>query len=430
MTTSDNKPFEIRDPVLGFISLDETEQQVIDSRAMQRLKHIHQLAMTYQVYPGATHKRFEHSLGVMELAGRAFDVLMATASAKVRAHMPIRDAITASYWRKVVRLAALCHDLGHLPFSHATESLLPPGWNHERMSYELMLDGELREIWETAKPPIDPTDIAKVALGPSEYLHAVGDSDRGHLTDWETLLSHIVTNDTFGVDRMDYLLRDSHHLGVAYGRFDHERLIRMLRVVGSRDEASPLGVGIDIGGIHAAESLLNARYFMFMQVYYHKTRVAYDLHLEDFLREWQPEHGFAPDTSGHQRLDDNVVLSAIATASREPDNPGHVHARRLTMREHFKLLSSIRDHEDSDLGARFDDLERRCVTQLGEENVRSATRTLKVPPPSTLIRMRDGRLEPMRSLSEMLPTRADSNLRFLFVHPSCVQEATASLSTQ
>ncbi|OPX87103.1 MAG: deoxyguanosinetriphosphate triphosphohydrolase-like protein [Pelotomaculum sp. PtaB.Bin104] len=124
---------EIRDPVHVFIKLDNDERKVLNSYPFQRLRHIHQLAMSYLVYPGATHMRFEHSLGVMELAGRVFDVV----TNAVNIHSTVKELISEisdnnkiGYWRRALRMAALCHDLGHLPFSHAAEKeLLPEGWD-------------------------------------------------------------------------------------------------------------------------------------------------------------------------------------------------------------------------------------------------------------------------------------------------------------
>lgn len=121
---------EIRDPIHVFAYFDSDERSVINSRPFQRLRSIHQLALTYLVYPGATHKRFEHSIGVMELAERVFKVIT-----QKKPHPWLSESIPTqeklSYWRKVLRIAALCHDLGHLPFSHAAEKeLLPKGWNH------------------------------------------------------------------------------------------------------------------------------------------------------------------------------------------------------------------------------------------------------------------------------------------------------------
>jgi len=99
---------EIRDPVHTFIHLDSDEREAVDSRAVQRLRHIQQLGMSHLVYPGATHKRFEHSLGVMDLAGRVFDVITNLENVRhdsVREMMPLPDQ--RGYWRRVLRMAAL-----------------------------------------------------------------------------------------------------------------------------------------------------------------------------------------------------------------------------------------------------------------------------------------------------------------------------------
>ncbi len=141
---------EIRDPIHAFIRFSSTERKVINSRPLQRLRSIHQLALTYLVYPGATHKRFEHSLGVMELADRVYGVITNPENLydnSVRSVVPT-DPLDYAYWRRVLRMAALCHDVGHLPFSHAAEKeLLPDGWDHERFTAEIILSKELEPMW-------------------------------------------------------------------------------------------------------------------------------------------------------------------------------------------------------------------------------------------------------------------------------------------
>ena len=183
--------------------------------------------MSYLVYPGATHKRFEHSLGVMELAGRVFDVV----TGPDNIHESFRKTVLnftedeKTYWRKVLRMAALCHDIGHLPFSHAAETeLLPRGRSHESITVDLILGDLMAEIWNSMTPPLRPLDIAKVSVG-QKYIPGE------EFADWEKLLYEIIGGDALGVDRADYLLRDSHHAGVAYGRFDHYRLIESMRIL-------------------------------------------------------------------------------------------------------------------------------------------------------------------------------------------------------
>lgn len=167
---------ESRDPIHVFVRLDSHEREVLNSRAFQRLRHIHQLALTYLVYPGATHKRFEHSLGVMELAGRAFDIVTNTANvtdAIRRALGPLNNPSELAYWRRVLRMAALCHDIGHLPFSHAAEAeLLPDDWDHERLTRELIESEDMRSIWTRITPPLRPTDVVKLAIGPKKVTGA------------------------------------------------------------------------------------------------------------------------------------------------------------------------------------------------------------------------------------------------------------------
>jgi len=328
---------EIRDPIHVFIRLDSQERKVLDSRPFQRLRYIHQLSLTYLLYPGATHRRFEHSLGVMELASRVFDVV--TDPAKVSDAVkelfpPINNEYLRMYWKRVLRMAALCHDIGHLPFSHGAEKeLFPPGWNHEKMTMELIRSDEMKEVWDT----LNPDHIVKLALGPKEAKEFQFD-------DWETMLSEIIVGDSFGVDRMDYLLRDSYHAGVAYGKFDHHRLIDTLRILpppsygNHSDNSKEPSLGVEIGGIHSAESLLLARYFMFTQVYCHHVRRIYDIHLKDFLIDWLGGTKYPTDVDGFLKLTDNEITSALRDACLDPKKPGHIHADRIINRKHFKLL--------------------------------------------------------------------------------------------
>src|SRR3989442_12977636 len=109
---------EIRDPIHNFVRVSADEIAAINSRPVQRLRHIHQLALTYLVYPGATHRRFEHSLGVMDLAARIYDVVTnpEVVSDEIKSLLPeLNDRDKLRYWCRVLRVAALCHDVGHLP---------------------------------------------------------------------------------------------------------------------------------------------------------------------------------------------------------------------------------------------------------------------------------------------------------------------------
>ena len=238
-------------------------------------------------------------------------------------------------------MAALCHDIGHLPFSHAAEKeLLPKDWDHESLSVEIIKSDEMREIWESMTPPLRADEIAKLAVGQKTLKNE-------DFTDWETILSEIIVGDAFGVDRMDYLLRDSLHSGVAYGKFDHHRLMDTLRILPpseSESESSEPALGIEEGGIHSAEALLLARYFMYTQVYYHHVRRIYDKHLIAFLSGWLENGTFPNSYSEILKYSDIEVMNAIYEANlKADDNVGnlrHDAARRIVRREHFKRIYS------------------------------------------------------------------------------------------
>ncbi len=304
---------EVRDPIHVFIQYNSYERSVIDSRPFQRLRHIHQLGMTYLLYPGATHRRFEHSLGVMEFAGRVYDVITHPDNVlpEIKESLTeLSDEHDRAYWRKAIRMAGLCHDLGHLPFSHMAEELLPEGQSHEHLTVRLILSDEMKSIWRKMK--ISPEDIAKLAVGPRKIKGLIKDTDATFST-WEALLSDIIIGDSFGVDRIDYLLRDSHHAGVMYGKFDHYRLIDTLRILPKDKESNEPTLGIEDGGIHSAEALLLARYFMFTQVYLHPVRRIYDIHLKDFLANHLPGSKFSADLATFLNTTDNNIINELVT---------------------------------------------------------------------------------------------------------------------
>ncbi|MCX6769176.1 MAG: HD domain-containing protein [Candidatus Micrarchaeota archaeon] len=214
---------KIRDPIHGTIRLSEIEEELLDSRQMQRLRNIRQLAMAHLVYPGANHTRFEHSIGTLFLAD------------KICTEMGLLKSKADK-----VRAAALLHDVGHVAFSHEAEFVLAPRiGDHEKIGREIMKRGEIAEI---LGEEFDPGEIAALAHTP---------------------MGQIITSD-IGADRMDYLLRDSHYTGVAYGAIDAERICGSVAL-------SKNGMVLEDGGLEAAESLLMARFAMFSTVYLHKT---------------------------------------------------------------------------------------------------------------------------------------------------------------
>ena len=325
---------EIRDPIHVFIRIDSDERRVVDSVPIQRLRDIHQLSMTYLLYPAATHKRFEHSLGVMELAGRAYDVLTDPENLNDEIRKALPDIVQRderAYWRSALRLAALVHDVGHLPFSHTAEHiLLPEGHSHETITREIIESELMRTIWDEITPPVRASDIVKLAVG------------KEHASDlefslWESLLSEIITGDVFGVDRIDYLLRDSLHAGVAYGRFDHYRLVDTLRFL-PHPATGEAALGVEEGGLHSAEALQMARYFMYAQVYLHPVRRAYDFLLQEFMTSWLEGDNAIQSWEDVLAISDSDVLVALKDARASADCVGYDVAKRISERRHFRTL--------------------------------------------------------------------------------------------
>lgn len=418
--------------------------ELINSRPFQRLRHIHQLALSYLVYPSATHKRFEHSLGVMELAGRAFDAITHRENVDEQAQRLFPQITTNEfliYWKKVLRLAALCHDLGHPPFSHAAEKeLFPAGFTHEQMTRIVVESDELGVIFKKMTPRVLAEDVVKLALGPKEAKGII-------FNDWELLLAEIITGNSLGVDRMDYLLRDAYHAGVGYGKFDHFRLLETIRIVVPppvpqtksiqaefelheplpEEKSTEPALGLLYGGLHSAEALLLARYFMYAQVYFHPVRIAYNYHLKDFLAHWLPNHALPTNYEHHLALTDNEVVTAIRIVAHDFSAAGHEAARRIFHRQHFKLLRQFVPDElardplmpvkiETDLKAKFG--ADKIILHRYEENKN---------PQSFTVKLRDGRMISSLAVSAVLRQYPRQNVAFILVEPNLKEQASGWL---
>jgi HD superfamily phosphohydrolase len=332
MTLSDpHKLYEIRCPVHGFISITDWEREIIDHPAFRRLRRIRQLGWTDLVYPGGTHTRFEHSLGVMHVATGLYDAIVGRSKELLMHELKYNeDGLRRD--RILVRLAALLHDVGHAPFSHAAEELFPlqadeqTRYEHEHYS-AAVIRTHLQDVIEN-HPNNQNYDLR------AEQIAALleGSASAGRSLFWRELVSG-----QMDADRMDYLLRDSLHTGVDYGRFDWRRLLSSIEAV-ARPDGRGLRLGVNEGGFHAAEALVLARYFMFTQVYFHKTRVAFDHHLQRALAELLPGGRFprpikdetADELSQYLRWDDWRILGKLA------DDGGGEHGRRLAQRDHYR----------------------------------------------------------------------------------------------
>ncbi len=421
---------EFRDPIHNFIYVSDDERKVISSKYFQRLRYIHQLAMTYMVYPGASHKRFEHSLGVMSLASRVYDVItdkrLIADDEVLKNCEEFMNREKTEYWKKVVRLAALCHDLGHLPFSHAAEKeILPNGIDHEKITEHIIVD-LMSDVLSEMIPPVNPLHIAKVAIGQKKYNQGREPKNQEQFTDWERILAEIITGDAFGVDRMDYLLRDSYHIGVAYGRFDHYRLIDSIKLCYySPEELSEnnLYIGLEIGGINSAEALMLARYYMFNQVYLHRLRRIYDHHLKEFMIHWM-------DISGIKGIDDiieltdNDILSAMQMAAKESDTRLKELADRILNRDNFKETYSI-TKEDVALHKNAGEIiMKNLYAQFPSDELFYDHYTSKAGKKDFPVIMRDKKIEVSTFQSSVLQHIPEITLDTIYAHRSIVKDVS------
>lgn len=241
------RPYEIRDPIHGFIKLSQKEWDLINTKVFQRLRRIRQLAMSFLVYPGALHTRFDHSIGVMHIAGRICTRLQELKPERVCDKDVDR-----------IRLAALLHDVGHGPFSHVSERLL------KAYAPEDMDMGEiLEEIHERITIDIVRNDPRINEILDGDERDFVIRMIQGEPTrDWR----RDIVSSGLDADKMDYLLRDSYFAGVEYGRYDLEKLIESYWI--REEEETPLA--INRAGIYTVEQLLIARAHMTQQVYWHR----------------------------------------------------------------------------------------------------------------------------------------------------------------
>ncbi len=224
-----NKRKIINDPVHGFITVpSELVFDIIEHPYFQRLRHIKQLGLTYMVYPGAIHTRFQHALGAMHLMTQAVEML------KIKEIGLTEDEVQGLY------LAILLHDIGHGPFSHALEHTIVEEVNHEKLS--LMFFQRL-------------DDAFGGALQPAMRIFS---------NDYPKKFLHQLVSGQLDVDRLDYLMRDSFFTGVSEGVISTDRIIKMLNV--NNDE-----LVVDAKGIYSIEKFIVARRLMYWQVYLHKT---------------------------------------------------------------------------------------------------------------------------------------------------------------
>ncbi len=228
----------IRDPLWNNIRVDPLALRLVDTRAFQRLRYIRQLGLAYLVYPGASHSRFEHALGAYHLARRTLSLF------EENGHTSALDRQSCL----LVRYAALLHDIGHYPFSHALEEI--GALHHEEVARPLVTSGEIADVLTQELGGDAPERIMALIRGKSDNP-----------------LQGLISG-SLDLDKIEYLKRDAFMCGVNYGDIDVDRLINSLTLVDDPERGSPM-VGISEKGLSALESLLFAKYQMYRNVYWH-----------------------------------------------------------------------------------------------------------------------------------------------------------------
>ena len=340
-----------RDPVHNIIRLrTDTEEgrlmvRLVDSEEFQRLRRIKQLGLALYTYQGAEHSRFTHSIGVLHLITRVLDKLAEKHNIKQED-------------RTAIRAAALLHDIGHGAFSHVMEKAL--GFHHENFTIASVLSDET-EVGKALREYSDelPERVASVIGGKFQ----------------PSALAQLVSSQ-LDVDRMDYLLRDSLMTGAKYGLYDLEWIINALAIDEERDR-----IYVTARGLYAVEEYLQARYYMFRQVYFHRTLRSAEAVLRSVLKRalelfaegknvWH-----APNTAfekvlrsekltlkHHLEIDDSDVLFHLKQWRNSDDEILHDLCNRFVGRRLFKAIDLDMPEEER---ADFLSAAREAVTQAG-----------------------------------------------------------------
>lgn len=338
---------EIRDPVHGSIAINDVEIEILEHPFFQRLRNIKQLGFSEYVFPGATHTRYLHSIGVMHVATLVFNSLF-----KDQSHKDIKRL------KQSLRLACLLHDIGHAPLSHSTESVMPQvskldlprqfqntqrQASHEDYTIKSIIDSSFTKAFKGAEKEfgIDPKSIAELVTGETvnpDYFTING-------TNYFPLLHQLVSSE-MDCDRMDYLLRDSYFCGVSYGKFDLDWIIDNLKICVENNLAY---LGISERAISTFDDFLLSRFHMFMMVYFHYRAVCLEQMLMRYFESATNEYAIPAGIEDYQEHDDAYLMRVL----RKSDN---IWAQRIVKNNipkkiletfgtaHLEQLSSLEDY--------------------------------------------------------------------------------------
>jgi len=333
---------EIKDPVHGTITLAKPEVAVIDSAAFQRLRLIKQLGFSEFSFPGATHSRYIHSLGVCHIAGLAFDYIFKDFEFSPGAR---------ERFRQVVRLGALLHDIGHGPLSHATEEVMPQvadlkidvykyrrapmgqihlldekrtKASHEDYTIKFITDSALTAILKKAFPDIDPYHVASLI---DKTLEARDDFfvDKG--LNFRTILSQLVSSE-IDVDRMDYLERDAYFCGTNYGHVEMNWLLSNFTYHVVENEVY---LALNKRALYTFDDFLISRHHMYLMIYFHHKSIIYEEMLYRYLTSPDCTYRLPADIEEYIHCTDYSLYEHLAHSN-------NYWAQKITARQPFKVL--------------------------------------------------------------------------------------------
>lgn len=407
----------IRDPIHGTLSVSEEEKAVVDSRFYQRLRHVRQLGFGELAFPGATHTRHAHSLGAMHVSSRLFDAVAERGA-------PLSPRARERF-RAAVRLAVLCHDLGHMPLSHASESIAPPRaklhlprWIddgereqavHEDFTVRILLDSALTAEVRAryAAFEVTPEHVASLITG-CDPPGASPFVDGG--LDWSPLLRALVSGE-LDADRMDYLLRDSFFTGVNYGRYDFDWIVQNLNAA---PKDGKVYLALSKAAAFAFEDFLLSRYHMFLSVYYHHTSVSFDHMLKRWYAEARGEFEIPAEPDAFVLCDD----VALWTALRKSKNRW---AERLVERRGFKRVAEFTERDTGyDLPALHAALDTAGIEHFSAESRGVLSRYFEAGarPPLYIVDVPSGRLTEVQSYTPLYQRYAGAvRLSRVYVRP-------------
>ena len=316
----------IRDSVYGDIELTKFEVDVMDMPQFQRLRRIKQLGLINLIYPGANHTRFEHCVGTMNLASKLAKELELS-----------KDDF------ELLRISGLLHDIGHGPFSHVSEGVL--SFPHEELTKYVVQKTSMHDL---LSEKFDTNKIIDIING------------NGHLGP--------VISGELDVDRMDYLLRDSHNTGVAYGVIDYERIISNLKLQN--------GLVLDIKGVQAAEGALVSRYFMYPSVYQHHTT--------------------------------RIVNSMFRRALKREIDSGTINEKDIYKYDDFDIMVLFRNSED--------ELVKELINRLDTRNIPKRVKTMRLDNFKTPEKLYKIDQKTLRKAEEEIAEDFDMDKNYVFIN--------------